>query len=96
MLAEQALWELAAVILRETDYRLTGELLCLSVGRIDIRNYATLFDGQYYATGNDYAAMLVKSNEGFVNELRQSYYESKKPSGSYTFPVADGDLGAAL
>ena len=91
---EDMIWKAGATILGLMGYQLTSDLLSLS---------ASGPNNQYYASGNDYAAQLLKSDEGFINEITGNYYGSQNrlhtswsESTTYIIPLSNGDLGASL
>ena len=92
--AEDAIWKLGAKVLKGMGYDLTGSLLAMS---------ASGPNNVYRASTDSAAAKQIASEKGFVNSVRDTYkneytggtcFQSK--THSYAFPVAQGDLGAAL
>ncbi len=87
---EDAIWKIGAEVLKSMGYDLTGELLELS---------ASGPDNSYTADRNSPISQKIASDKGFTDEIINTYKsgdDGQSDDLSYTFPVSQGDLGAAL
>ena len=94
--AEDNIWKSAALAASAIGWQLTADLLWLA---------ASGSGNVYSVSDGSYASELVKNDKGinqFVNDTIWAYGTSKNnsnpliPTQSYTFPLNNGDLGAAL
>ena len=94
--ANDRTWKKGSLVLDLVGYDLSSDLLKLA---------ASGSGNKYVAKGGSYASNLLKNDKGlndFVKSTIEEYAEKQKsptpsiPTVSYTIPLSNGDLGAAL